>query len=204
VPPPTVLLPSQRSPQHCRRQQHYIASARFSHHADNTQFRVHRGIKKEERQSKSTGTIDDVISDLSSNEEDEEDNYDEEVMESDTESDSNDVLDPGDNIEVVDSVGHTLTGRIMLAWKASCADLLHDFARAAFLFSPNPTVQEYVINNHVQADKDAAERLIAKWLLPEGTLETERSRLMASLVTTLWKEWGEFLTNFILFALVLK
>mmetsp|Transcript_2661 Transcript_2661/g.5122 ORF Transcript_2661/g.5122 Transcript_2661/m.5122 type:complete len:288 (+) Transcript_2661:1342-2205(+) len=80
----------------------------------------------------------------------------------------------------------------MLAWKASCADLLHDFARAAFLFSPNPTVQEYVINNHVQADKDAAERLIAKWLLPEGTLETERSRLMASLVTTLWKEWGEF------------
>mmetsp|Transcript_22845 Transcript_22845/g.45782 ORF Transcript_22845/g.45782 Transcript_22845/m.45782 type:complete len:126 (+) Transcript_22845:680-1057(+) len=125
-------------------------------------------------------------------------------MESDTESDSNDVLDPGDNIDVVDSEGHTLTGRIMLAWKASRVDLLYDFDRAAFLFSPNRTVQEYVVKNYAQADKDAAERLIAKWLLPEGTLETERSRLMASLVTTLWKEWGEFLTNFILFALVLK
>mmetsp|Transcript_2660 Transcript_2660/g.5120 ORF Transcript_2660/g.5120 Transcript_2660/m.5120 type:complete len:86 (+) Transcript_2660:1342-1599(+) len=81
----------------------------------------------------------------------------------------------------------------MLAWKASRVDLLYDFDRAAFLFSPNRTVQEYVVKNYAQADKDAAERLIAKWLIPERTLRTERSRLMASLVPTLWKEWGEYL-----------
>ncbi len=154
-------------------------------------------------ESKSMGTNDDITSDLSSNEEEEEENYDEEV-ESDTESDINDVSDPGDNIEVVDSVGHTLTGRIMLAWKASRADLLHDFACVAFLFSPNPTVQEYVVKNHVQADNDAAERLIAKWLIPESTLGTEQSQLMASLVTTLWKEWGKFLPIFILLISVLN
>ncbi len=118
----------------------------------------------------------------------EEDHYDEEVK-SDTDSENNDAPDLGDNIDVVDSEGHTLTGQIMLAWKANRADILHDFACAAMLLLPNSIVHEYVVKHHVQADRETAE--LAKWLIPEGTLRTERYRFMASLVPTLWKEWGE-------------
>ncbi len=52
--------------------------------------------------------------------------------------DAEDVPDSGDCIEVVYSEQNTLTGQIMMAWKGSHADLLRDFACAAFLISPNP------------------------------------------------------------------
>lgn len=42
-----------------------------------------------------------------------------------------------------------------MAWKASHADLLHDFAHTAFLFLLEPIVQEYVDKNQVQANKNA-------------------------------------------------
>ncbi len=90
-------------------------------------------LESKSRGTKANNNHEDIASDLSLDEGKEEDNYDEEV-ESDTDSDNNDVPDPGDNIGVVNSEGKTLTGQIMLAWKENHADLLHDFACALFLF----------------------------------------------------------------------
>ncbi len=108
----------------------------------------------------SNNNHEDIASDLSSDEGEEEDIDDEVKIY--TYSDSDDVPDPGDNIDMADSEENTLTGQIMLAWKARFADLLHDLACAAFPFLPSPIVQDYVIKNDVQADWDAAKHLVVK------------------------------------------
>ncbi len=71
--------------------------------------------------------------------------YYEKEVKSDTDSDAEDVPEPADNIEVMDSEGNTLTGWNMMAWKASCADILYDLGCTAFLFLRNPIVQEHVL-----------------------------------------------------------
>ncbi len=81
--------------------------------------------------------------------------------------------------------------------KASHVDLLIDFVCVVFLLSHNPIVQECVIKNHIQTDKDEVKHLIVKLLIPEDVLRIKQSCLMASFVPMLWKEWGEQLPLFV-------
>lgn len=90
-------------------------------------------LESKSRRTKSYDNHKNIASDLSSDEGEEEKDFDEQV-ESGTDSDDSDVPNPGDKIDVADSEGTTFTDWIMLAWKASCTDLLAFFACASFLF----------------------------------------------------------------------
>ena len=88
--------------------------------------------------------------------------------------------------------GDSLTDRVMRLWTPRRPGLLHDYAHAGFLLSPNPSIMEAAKDNKTQDHVQAIARLITKLILDPLLVGTAKTETLATLIETFWDEHSDF------------
>ena len=136
--------------------------------------------------------------------EDDTDKEDEEMIQRTLDNSDDEMIQDvpdSDVLEVEDTSGVTLTGRILLIWKLICPQLMSDTCCLAYILSPHTIVQKHVLAHMSAEDKAAAERMIFKHCIPKHVVGAEREIMKATLSAKFWQEHGEYVSVFICISL---
>jgi hypothetical protein len=106
-----------------------------------------------------------------------------------------DELVESDDEQTEEEAPVLLCDMIRAAWNKRKVKLLHDYARAGYILSPDPVIMAHHLTNPDPEDKNACERLIIKLFVPVHVVGEARDVLSGSLIDSFHDEWDQFTTR---------
>ena len=125
-------------------------------------------------------------------EEDESEEEEEEVEIDENISVSSEESCEGDEDDALAASFETLTMKVMDMWKKRTSKLTHDFARAGWMLSPNPTIMADAKEHATSDDTAAVERLLFKLILSPTSVGMEREMEKGRLSQQFWDAHKQF------------
>eukprot|EP00804_Cyclotella_cryptica_P020476 CCRYP_019803-RA/>CCRYP_019803-RA protein AED:0.47 eAED:0.47 QI:0/0/0/0.66/0.5/0.33/3/0/179 len=94
----------------------------------------------------------------------------------------------------------SLASKVMILWKKRADSMLHNFALAGYLLSPNPTIMAHALAHQTKKHDDAVSVLISKLMLPANLVGPERATRRAEMRHQFWIEYRNFTLKLGVFA----
>eukprot|EP00804_Cyclotella_cryptica_P024597 CCRYP_001605-RA/>CCRYP_001605-RA protein AED:0.15 eAED:0.13 QI:0/0/0/1/1/1/2/0/458 len=106
-----------------------------------------------------------------------------------------------DNEEEHDySSGDSLASKVMRLWKKRADSMLHNYALAGYLLSPNPIIMVHALAYRTKKHDDAVSVLISKLMLPANLVGPKRATRRAEMRHQFWVQYQSFTLKLGVFA----